>query len=213
MSSVNMEGVRLEFSSGRPALTSVNEINTALAPFGSRVWQLDLRSTPDEIRGFLNQRSLKDKEAEEVLSHFLLSRERILDIIVEAGRTPQVPGGGKLSTLDSTHDIMYPQLYVVMPGIDFTRFDRFHVNTADDGTGVDEVIQVLCGEFRVLQHLPNEGPVTLNINCNEEDKGWIVTYDGAYPHIGSISGARPGTKVLVQVIGPASWQMRYEDET
>ena len=213
MSSVFMEGVRLEFSSGRPALTSVNEINTALAPFGSRVWQLDLRSTPDEIRGFLNQRSLKDKEAEEVLSHFLLSRERILDIIVEAGRTPQVPGGGKLSTLDSTHDIMYPQLYVVMPGIDFTRFDRFHVNTADDGTGVDEVIQVLCGEFRVLQHLPNEGPVTLNINCNEEDKGWIVTYDGAYPHIGSISGARPGTKVLVQVIGPASWKMRYEDET
>lgn len=38
------EGVRLEFSGGRPPLTNLAEISKALAPFGSRIWPLDLRT-------------------------------------------------------------------------------------------------------------------------------------------------------------------------
>ncbi len=156
---------------------------------------------------------MNDAEAHQVREHFLLSRERILDIIAEAGRTTQVPGGGEMSTLDSTHDIVYPQLYIVGASVDYSRFDRFHVNATSDGTGVDEVMQILSGGgVRLLQHLPDEGLVTLYLDCVADKSGWIVTYDGAYPHIGSISGGQPGTKVLVQVIGPARWVMKYEDE-
>ena len=160
----------------------------------------------------LNQPTLNGTESTQVRDYFLLPRERLLEIIADAGRTPQVPGGGELSTVDSTHDVTYPQLYIVSTDVDYSRFDRFHVNTSRDGTGVDEVMQVLSGGgVKLMQHLPDEGLVTLKIDCAEEDSGWIVTYDGAYPHIGSISGGQPGTKVLMQVIGPAKWEMKYED--
>jgi hypothetical protein len=39
-----------------------------------------------------------------------------------------------------------------------------------------------------------------------------VTYDGGASHIGSLSAARPGTKFLMQAIGPERWVMRYEDD-
>jgi hypothetical protein len=48
-----------------------------------------------------------------------------------------------MSTLDSTHGILYPQLYTAEPGVDQSRFDRFHVNVTGDGTGVDELAQLL----------------------------------------------------------------------
>ncbi|MBA3424645.1 MAG: hypothetical protein H0U04_08905 [Rubrobacter sp.] len=75
-------------------------------------------------------------------------------------------------------------------------------------------MQVLSGGgVRVLQHLPEEGLITLHLDCVADERGWIVTYDGGYPHIGSLSGGQTGTKLLVQVIGPERWEMKYEDET
>ena len=53
--------------------------------------------------------------------------------------------------------------------------------------------------------------VTLEIDCFDDRSGWIITYDGAYQHIGSISGAQEGTKVLMQVVGPSQWDMKYEE--
>jgi hypothetical protein len=207
-------GVRLEFSNGSPAITDVEDINRVLATHGSRIWPIDLRGVPEHVRQLLQQPTLNDAESAQVREHFLLSRERLLDIIREAGRTPQVPGGGSMSTLDSTHGILYPQLYIAEPGVDYSRFDRFHVNISDDGTGVDEVGQVLSGGgMRILQQLPDVGLVTLHIDCIEGETGWIVTYGGAHPHIGSFSRARTGTKALVQVIGPAKWEMKYMDQT
>jgi hypothetical protein len=204
--------IRLQFSSGRPPVTNLADVNDALAPFGSRLRPLDLGSTPADVQELLKQAALSDIEVERAKAHFLLSRERLLNIIVEAGRKPQVPGGGEMTTLDSTHNITYPRLDIVGAGVDYSRFDRFHVNTADDGTGVDEIMQILSGGgVRLLQHLPDKGLVTLHIACPAGDAGWILTYDGAYPHIGSISGARPGTKVLMQAIGPSRWATRYEE--
>jgi hypothetical protein len=207
-------GIRLEFSNGRPTITDVADINRLLATYGSRIWPLDLRGVPEPVRQLLHQPTLNAAESTQVREHFLLSRERLLEIIRQAGRTPQVPGGGNMSTLDSTHDILYPQLYIAEPGVDYSRFDRFHVNVSGDGTGVDEVAQLLTGGgLRVLQQLPDQGVVTLNIDCIGDETGWIVTYDGAIPHVGSISTGQPGMKILVQVIGPAQWEMKYIDQT
>jgi hypothetical protein len=150
-------------------------------------------------------------ESERIKTHFLLSRQRLLEIISDAGRMPQVPGGGELTTVVSPHNYSYPQLYVVQDGIEYSRFDRFHVNIADDGSGVDEIMQLLSGSgVRLFQQAPGGGVLTLHLGCANDEIGWLLTYNGAHPHIGSLSAAAPGTKVLMQVIGPAHWVMRYE---
>jgi hypothetical protein len=61
-----MEGLRLEFSNERPTLDNLDEINHALAAFGSRVWPLDLGTAPSVIRGLLSQCPLTDQEAQQV---------------------------------------------------------------------------------------------------------------------------------------------------
>ena len=118
-----------------------------------------------------------------------------------------------MSTYVTSHDYSYPQLYLVEDGIDYSRFDRYHVNTAEDGTGVDEVMHILAGRgVTFLQRQPSGAELTLQLDCPDEDSGWIITYSGAYPHIGSISGATSGAKILMQIIGPPRWAIRYVDE-
>lgn len=204
-------GLRLEFPDGRAPLAAPEEINEVLAPLGSRVWPLDYGGVPEKIRKRLAEPKLSATNADAVMRHFLLPRMRLLELIAEAGRKPQVPGGGEMSTFVVNHNYAYPQLFVVEPDTDYSRFDRFHVNTSDSGTGADEVMQALSGGgVTILQHPPGQNLVTLHVNTTERN-GWVITYDGGCPHIGSISHAAPGTKVLMQVIGPARWVMRYQD--
>jgi hypothetical protein len=169
-------------------VTSLAEINEALSEVGAKLWPLDLGQASGET-------------------------QRLLEIVSAAGRMPQIPGGGELTTLDKTHEITYPQLYQVEAGVDYRRFDRFHVNLSDDGAAVDEVMQVLSGVgIRFNQHLPRGGDLVLELGCPDPASGWILTYDGAIPHVGSISGCSAGSKILMQVIGPGRWVMRYDDE-
>ena len=213
MTTSNQAGLRLEFPDDRANLMLPGEINNALAAFGAHVWQLDLKGVPSAVRALLGTPELNDAGIRQVMDYFMLPREQLIAKFAEAGRTLQVPGGGSMSTLDMTHDVQYPELYIVNPGVDYSRFDQFHVNLAEDGTGVDEMMFVLWGGgVRLLQHIPGAGLVSLYIDCPDENYAWYVTYSGAYPHIGSISGCKPGTKVLMQVIGPERWAMKYEDD-
>jgi len=109
MAHSNREGVRLKFSSGRPSVTNLTDINEALGPVGSRIWPIELGDVPVAIREMLNRPTLDDAEADSVKEHFLPSRERLLQIIAEAGRTAQVSGSGEMSTLDSTNGVVYPR--------------------------------------------------------------------------------------------------------
>ena len=182
-----------------------------MADVGGGVWPLDLSGTPADIRRLLDQPTVTAAEEERLKAYFLLSRERLLQIIGDAGRKPHVPGGGALSTTVVSHGYSYPQLWAVQGGIDYSRFDRFHVNVADDGTGVDEVLQILSGRGIVIrQRLRSGAALTLTLDCPGDSAGWLVTYDGGNPHIGSLSSAAPGTKALVQAIGPERWDIRYE---
>ena len=204
-------GLRLERGDG-PALVGIGDVNAALAPFGARVWPLDLRGVAPDILALLARPSLDTTQSERILTTFLLPRETLLARLAEAGRSPHVPGGGALETEVANHGYAYPQLFVVEEGADYTRFDRFHVNVADDGTSVDEAMQILSGGgVRILQRLPGGEAVTLSLDCPSAQRGWTVTYDGGVSHIGSMSSAKPGTKALMQVFGPARWTMRYEE--
>jgi len=136
----------------------------------------------------------------------------MLEVIAQAGRKPQVEGGGKLETYVSNFDYWYPELYVVETGVDYTRFDRFHVNVADDGSGVDEFMQVLHGGGVVVhQRRPDRVVITVHLDCPSESSGWLMTYDGTLPHIGSLTNAALGTKLLQQIIGAPAWAIIYVD--
>lgn len=203
------DGVRLDLPGGGTPLAALADVNAALAPVGARLSPLGLAGVPADLRQLLKRTSLTEAEAKRLETHFLLPRTRLLELIKAAGRKPQVCCGGALATQHAPDGATYPRLYRVERGIDHSRFDRFHVNVADDGTGVDEVMQILAGSgVRFLQRAPGGGVLALQLDC-PEDAGWILTYRGACPHIGSISGASAGTKVLMQIIGPARWVMRY----
>ncbi len=207
------KGIRLEFSDHRPPLTAVAEISAVLAEIGAGVWPLDLSDAPEDIQPLPRKPTLTETEAEQVQTHFLLPRERLLEIIAAAGRQPKVPGGGELNTWVSIHNLSYPHLWLKQGEEDFSRFERFHVNSSDDGTAVDEVAQLLWGRGLVIRHLlPSGVALTMRLDCPRELSGWLVTHDGGKPHIGTFSQASPGTKCLVQVIGPAQWVMRYDDQ-
>ena len=204
---------RLSLPGRETPLTSPAEINEALAAVGARLWPLDLGTAPDDIRRLLPMPSLGEADAARVRAHFLMPRARLLEIVAAAGRTLHVAGGGALETLDATHAVPYPELYQVEPGTDYSRFDRFHVNVAEDGAAVDEFMQVLHGTgVRLLQRLPGGGSFELELGCSDARTGWLVSYDGGVQHIGSFTACAPGTKILMQIIGPARWIMRYEGE-
>lgn len=186
-----------------------NEINAVLEKVGTSIWPLETGSAPADIRALLEAAFLDQAQSQQILDHFLLSRAQLLGLVVAAGRTPGTEGGGFLSTTDKTHGVVYPQLYQALEGIDYSRFDRFLINRSLTQTGVDEVLQVLCGRNIVLhQKVPDYGVLRFEIDC-PSGQGWTLTYDGDLPHIGSISGASPGTKILMQVFGPVEWEMLY----
>ena len=152
------EGLWLEHAGGRRSPATLAEVNDAFAKYGARVWPLDLSGVSGDQRRLLDERTLSAGETARLREDFLLPRERLLDLIAGAGRKPRVPGGGEMNTLDSTHGVRYPELYLVAPGLDYSRFDRLHVNRATDGTGVDETLQLLSGSgVRIVQSLPRSG--------------------------------------------------------
>ena len=89
---------------------------------------------------------MTDQELLRLRDHFLLSRDDLLGVIADSGRTPYLPGGGALETEVVNEGYSYPQLWIVDAGTDYTRFDRFHINVRTDGTGTDEVMQVIAGQ-------------------------------------------------------------------
>jgi len=191
-------------------LTDLKEINAFLALHQSRVWPLDLSDLPQAILTALDKEKMSEHEVEQVKEYFLFSRERLLDLIAECGRQPQVPGGGALETHVLPHDYDYPCLFEIRSGERITRYDRFHSNHAADGTGVDEIAQMLRGQGLLMRHqLPSGSEWSLRMSCPSREQGWITTYSGLYPHIGSPADATPGSKFLVQVIGPPVWTMDY----
>jgi hypothetical protein len=203
-------GIRLERKGTPGHLDSLERINAELAPIGARFWAQDWSGLSDDLRDFLADADPSPERVAEVLPDFLLPRERLLEIIAEAGREPHVPGGGELVTLDETHGATYPQLYVARAGEDFSRFDRLHVNVSAEGTPVDDVVQLLCGSELVVQfRMPSGERLKVHLACPSATAGWLLTVDCALPFIGSLSSAPVGTKALSQVIGPPRWKMVY----
>ncbi len=204
------KGLSLKFSDRRAEPETLPDINAELLKIGVGVWRLDLRNRDAATRALLAKPMLDEAEIERVKEHFLLPMDRLLQIVSQAGRAPEVPGGGSLTTFVTNEGYGYPQLHQVQEGIDYSRFDRFHVNTAPSGKGVDEVFQLLAGGEFVNRHRLDDGEVlTLTLRCPDEGQGWLGTYSGVRPHIGNIGSATVGSKLLVQAFGSPLWALTY----
>lgn len=144
------------------------------------------------------------------MNHLLLSREQLLTVIEASGRRPNVEGGGHLKVFDETHEYYYPNLWAVQAGTNFEKFDQMHVNSDDAGVGVDEFVRLVFGGPMSVRHRASDGrEMQPTLTCPDANSGWLVSYNGGTPHIGSFQSAPIGTKALVQVIGPPSFKMRY----
>jgi hypothetical protein len=205
-------GLRLEIEGAGTSWTAVDEVQTELRQIGIGVWPLQLSEAPEDVRRLLTQDDLTDEETARLRDHFLLSREQLLELVADSGRTPNVPGGGALETNVANQAYGYPQLWVVQGDVDYTRFDVLHVNTSDDGVGVDEVLQMVSGEGVIVRTRLSNGTIyNLRLDCPSNDACWIFSYDAGRDHIGSLSSATPGTKLVVQAFGPREWSLRYTE--
>ncbi len=205
-------GIRLEIEGTGRSWTALPEIQPMLRDIGIGVWPLPLAELPDDIVPLLGRGTLTDAETQRLRDHFLLPRERLLEIIAASGRAPNVPDGGAMETNVANQSYGYPQLWVVQGDVDYTRFDRLHMNVSDDGIGVDEILQMIAGDGVVVRSEQPDGRVyRLELDCPSASACWLFCYDAGNSHVGSLSGATPGTKLVVQAIGPREWSIRYTE--
>ena len=90
------------------------------------------------------------------------------------------------------------------------KFARLHVNSADDGTGVDEVMSLVAGGPWTWYFLLADNSVAeLRMSrVGSTGPGWRLSYPGLTPHGGHFH-AEDGL-VVAYITGPSTWTMRYE---
>lgn len=209
------EGARLRFSDGRDSLSDLTAINEVLRSVGVHLGRIDL---PEGARSLLESSArapLSDAEKATILEVFALSRQDVLDQVRLAGRVPVLPEGGSLQS-GETGVPPYPKVYDLrsMSQQDrlFARdkFGRLHVNSSNEGVGVDEVMSLVAGGPWTWYFLLEDGVVAeLHMSrVDATDRGWRLSYPGLTPHGGHFH-AESGLCVAY-ITGPEVWTMRYE---
>lgn len=210
--------IKLSYSDGTAPTYGVDNINEVLRSVGVRVSTLSLPDQASHLLKASQSRALMPHEADELISIFSLDRSDLLSEIEKAGRTPTVPDGGFLST--SEVDVPpYPKVYdmkALSPEITIylqEKFGKLHVNSSDDGIGIDEVMTIVSGgPYTWFFVLPNNvvGKLTFG-HLGESVHAWRISYPGLVPH-GGFFDAEYGL-VVAYAHGPEHFVMRYEDPT
>ena len=208
--------LELAYSDGRPVTTEVDNVNAVLRTVGVRVSTLSL---PEEAMPLLkasHMRALRAEESEELISMFSLHRGQLLGQIRKAGRKPEAHRGGYLST--SEVDVApYPKVYDMQAMTTEVKeflqekFGKLHVNSADNGVGIDEVMTIVSGgPWTWFFLLPDNvvGKLTLGY-VGLEGQAWRISYPGLGPH-GGFLDADYGL-VVAFAHGPKNFVMRYEE--
>jgi hypothetical protein len=212
--------LELSYSDGSAATYGVDNINAVLSSIGVRVSTLLLPNEASQLLKTSEDRSLTTNEAKEVLRIFSLDRNALVDQIKEAGRKPAVDSGGLLSTSE-VGVAPYPKVYDMMtlsPEIKVylqNKFGKLHVNSADGGVGIDEVMTLVSGgPYIWFFVLPNNVVVKLTFgHVSKSGHAWRISYPGLVPHGAFLDGPPPGRSgravcdVRVQPLGLARWKL------
>ncbi|MGE8063557.1 hypothetical protein [Pseudomonas sp. NPDC089569] len=206
--------VSLKFSDGRPDAVGVNQVNAALKEIGVHVVTVDAPKSATPILAASYERALTEEEKRSLIKDFGLSIAQLLDYVKMAGRKPAVADGGVYT--EETGTGPYPKVYD-MKALDkpthrsvLEKYARMHVNSADDGTDVDEVMTAVSGgPFRWAFTMKDGSTVRFQIErLNLGDKAVRVSYHGLGMHAG-IMDPEQGL-IVAYGHGPKAFTMRYE---
>lgn len=192
------------------------DINAVLHTVGVRVSEIELPAKAKPILETSKTRALNEEEAKNLITAFHLDRDALLNQIEKAGRKPAVENGGSLTTGEDNM-APYPKVYdmkSLTPEVTVflqDKFGRLHVNSADDGMGIDEVMTIVSGgPWTWFFVLPDNvvGKLTLG-HVATSGPGWRINYPGLGPH-GGFFDVEYGL-VVAFAHGPEKFVMRYED--
>jgi hypothetical protein len=209
------EGALLKFSDGRESLSDLAAINNVLKTVGVRLSRVELPTSALPLLESATRTPLSDEQKARLLEIFSLSRQDVLEEARAAGRQPVVLGGGSM-TSGELGVPPYPKVYDLkaMQSQDRInardKFARLHVNSTDDGVGVDEVMTpVAGGPWTWFFLLRDRAVVELQMSRVEPSgPGWRLSYPGLTPHGGHFH-AEDGL-CIAYITGPQVWTMRYE---
>ncbi|MEQ9872808.1 hypothetical protein ABRP91_02935 [Pectobacterium brasiliense] len=206
--------VSLKFSDGRADIKGVENVNAVLNPIGINVTTIDIPEVAKPTLKASERRALTKDEHDLLIKQFYLDQEQLLEQVKLAGRTPAVKGGGVLT--EETGFGPYPKVYD-MKALDekthksvLEKYGRMHVNSADDGTDVDEVMTVVNGgPFRWGFTLKDGSIARFQVEkVSLNDKAVRVSYHGLGMHAG-IMDAKQGL-IVAFGHGPKEFTMRYK---
>ena len=215
MDGKTLEVTTLSFSDNRQSVTDFNAINETLKTAGVRLSRLALPAEASPILKLSTTSKLNEEQISNLLKIFSLTRKDLLDQISIAGRKPVVSGGGSLST-GEVDVAPYPKIYDMkaMSPQDHiyvqNKFGKLHVNSADSGEGVDEVMTLVSGGPWTWYFLLKDNVVAkLSLSrIQPNGPGWRLSYPGLTPH-GAYMDAEDGI-CIAYIIGPKTWVMRYD---
>ncbi|VWC54664.1 hypothetical protein BLA18110_00122 [Burkholderia lata] len=206
--------VSLKFSDGRPDIVGVEKVNVALKDIGVHVMTIDAPKSAHSILAASYERALSEREKQDLIHEFKLTTPELLEQVRLASRTPAVAGGGVMT--EETGTGPYPKVYD-MKALDnathkavLEKYGRMHVNSADDGTDIDEVMTVVSGgPFRWAFTLKDGSIARFQVEkVNLGEKAVRVSYHGLGMHAG-IMDARQGL-IVAYGHGPKAFTMRYQ---
>lgn len=140
----------MSYSDGRAPTQGVEKVNEELKVIGVRVSTLLLPEEAKPILEVSKERAITKEESEKLISLFSLHRGDLLGQIKKAGRVPEAHRGGFLSTSE-VGVAPYPKVYdmkAMTPEVMHylqDKFGKLHVNSSDDGVGIDEVMTIVSG--------------------------------------------------------------------
>ncbi|NRA62042.1 MAG: hypothetical protein HRU25_14305 [Psychrobium sp.] len=206
----------LSYNDGRPDSNGLKEVNSALMTAGVRVSTLPLPQAATPIIKASKTRAITKEETAKLISLFSLHRGQLLEQIAKAGRKPEAHRGGFLATSEKGV-APYPKVYdmkAMTPEIVTylqNKFGKLHVNSAENGMGIDEVMTIVSGgHWTWFFLLPDNviGKLTLG-HVDIGGQAWRISYPGLVPH-GGFLDSEYGL-VVAYAHGPKNFVMRYED--
>ncbi|CAH9058528.1 hypothetical protein PSECIP111854_02220 [Pseudoalteromonas sp. CIP111854] len=206
----------LSYSDGRPDSNGLKDVNAALMTVGVRVSTLPLPKAATPILEASKTRAITKEESTKLISLFSLHRGQLLEQIEKAGRKPEAHRGGFLSTSE-VGVAPYPKVYdmkAMTPEVVTylqEKFGKLHVNSAENGMGIDEVMTIVSGgHWTWFFVLPNNviGKLTLG-HVDIGGQAWRISYPGLVPHGGFLDSDYG--LVVAYAHGPKNFVMRYEE--
>lgn len=210
------EQLTLSYSDGRASTQGIEQVNLVLKSVGVRVSTVTIPEQAKPVIAQAKQRALTKEESEQLIGYFALHRGDLLEQIKLAGREPAASRGGFLSTSEKGV-APYPKVYdmkAMTPDLMYylqEKFGKLHVNSAESGVGIDEVMTIVSGGvWTWFFVLPDNTTAKLTLGYVPTDgKAWRISYPGLVPHGGFFDA--PYGLVVAYAHGPEHFVMRYEE--